>query len=240
MTCHAYRERIARPMAVAPAEPDTLLKGESFTARVAEICRVLPDVSPLADLKYRRILIPGLLGGEVQFSLMAFIGHALRMRGAEVTALLCDKVLPACTLRKVDHYESACDRWCFRNAQPFVRAARLSHRWYGEFITAQEKESCMRDAIRVPVDELMTFEFRGIRLGYQIDRSIESYFKVGKVDLDNPAMIAKGREFLAAAMLLTLVGERVLDTLEIEKVFVEDGEKIDWGVLGPQFQIVYA
>ena len=218
-------------MAVAPAESETLLKGDRFAARVAEICRVLPEVSPLADLKYKRILIPGLLGGEVQFSLMAFVAHALRIRGAEITALLCDKILPACTLRKVDHYESACDRWCFRNAQPFIRAARLSHRWYGDFITARERESCIRDASLVPVDELMTFEFRGLHLGYQIDRSIESYFKVGKVDLDNPAMVAKGREFLASAMILTFIGERALDTLEIEKVFVEDGEKIDWGII---------
>jgi len=161
---------------------------------------------------------------------LAFIAHALRMRGAEATGLLCDELLPACTARKVDHYESACRRWCYKNIRPFVQAARLPHRWYSEFITQREKDELARVAGRVPPEKLRTFEYRGIPLGAHVDRSIESYFKVGKFDLDNPKMVAQGREFLTSAMYLTLISERALEELRIDKVFMEDGEKTDWGV----------
>ena len=77
-------------MPVVETSPPPILKGASFTRRVREICRVLPEPDASADLKYRRILIPGLLGGEIQFSLLGFLGHAMRLRGAHVTALLCD------------------------------------------------------------------------------------------------------------------------------------------------------
>jgi len=208
-----------------------VLKGDSFTERVRAICADLPEPQPLAHLKYRRILIPGLLGGEIQFSLLGFLGHAMRIRGAEVTGLLCDEFLPACTMKKVDHYESACKRWCFKNSGPFVRAARLPHRWYSEFVRPDEVEDCARTAQRLPTDALPAFEWRGVNLGVHVDRSVESYFRVGAFDLDNAEMVAKARELLTSAMYLTLIGERVLDELEIDKVFMEDGLKIDWGVI---------
>jgi len=172
-----------------------------------------------------------MIGGEIQFAQLAFIAHALRIRGAEVTGLLCDEFLPACTSRKVDHYESACTRWCHRNAGPFIRAAGLPHRWYGEFVSPQEKEQCAGIASRVSPQELQTFEWRGIPLGEHVDLSVESYFKVGRFDLDRPEMVAKGRELLTSAMCLTLIGERALEELDIDKVFMEDGMKIDWGVI---------
>ncbi len=210
---------------------DNILKGEQFATRLAQVCGDLPPVTPLEGIKYKRILIPGIVGGEIQFAQLSFLAHALRMRGAEVTALLCDGFLPACTLKKVDHHESACTRWCHTNIGPFARAAQLPHRWYSEFITEREKQECLRLAQNVKVDELRSFEYRGIPLGFHVDRSVESFFKVGAYDLDDPAIVAKGREFLTAAMWLTIIGERALDELQIEKVFMEDGEKTDWGIL---------
>lgn len=208
-----------------------VLKGPDFSKRLARICRALPEVRELPGIKYRRILIPGLVGGEIQFAQLAFVAHALRMRGAEPISLLCDEFLPACTLKKVDHVESACTRWCYKNIVPFIEAARLPHRWYSEFITPREKDECAEEAVSLPLKELKTHEFRGIPLGVHVDRSVESYFKVGAYDLDNPNMVAKGRQFLTSAMWLTIIGERALEQLRIEKVFMEDGEKTDWGVI---------
>ncbi|MHC4234624.1 MAG: capsular polysaccharide export protein, LipB/KpsS family [Planctomycetota bacterium] len=218
-------------MPTADVEQRTVLKGAEFTARVAEICAAVPEASPLPDLKYRRILIPGMLGGEYQFALLGFVAHALRMRGADVSGLLCDELLPACTVKKVDHHESACRRWCYKNSGPFVRAARLPHRWYSEFITQEERRECAQTADSVPADRLKEYEWRGIPLGIHVDRSIASYFKVGKFDLDDPEMVAQGRQFLTSAMYLTLIAERVLEELKIDKVFMDDGLKVDWGVV---------
>lgn len=218
------------PVVLTTAVDRAVLKGTDFTARVAAICRDLPAGHPLPSLKHRRILIPGLVGGEFQFCYLGFTAHALRLRGAEVTALACDAVLPACTLRKVDHYECACTRWCHKNAGPLLRAARLPHRWYSGFLTSAEREEYVRVAAHVAAEQLGAFQWRGIDLGAHIPRSVESCFKAGRFDVHNPAMVAQGRELLAAAMCLTRIAERALEELEIEKVFLDDGMKIDWGV----------
>lgn len=207
------------------------LKGEAFADRLREICRELPPIKALDDLKYRRILIPGIIGGEIQFTLLTLLGHALRMRGAEVVGLCCDAFLPACTLRKIDHYESACHRWCYKNVGSYMEAARFPYRWYSEFVSEEEKAQFLQEAGKVSGTTLEEYEWQGIFLGLQVKRSIESFFKVGQYDSSCPEMVAKGREMLAAAMCMVTVGHRVIDEYNIDKVFMEDGMKVDWGVI---------
>jgi hypothetical protein len=218
---------VADPRAVTPP----VLKGRAFAERLAAVCQGPLPETPLADRKYRRVLIPGLVGGEIQVALLGLLGQALRMRGAEVTALMCDRFLPACTCRKADHHELACQRWCHTNAGPFVRALRLPYRWYSEFIAEAENAECRRIAQGVPSEQIPGFRFHDIGLGPHVVRSVESYFKVGECDLQRPDMVRAAREFLLAGMYLTIVGARALDELRIDKVFVDDGQKIDWGVV---------
>ncbi|MHC4211129.1 MAG: capsular polysaccharide export protein, LipB/KpsS family, partial [Planctomycetota bacterium] len=199
--------------------------------RVAAVCRRLPPVQPLGDLRHVRILAPGMWGGEVLFGLQGFLCHALRLRGAEVLSLLCDSHLAACTARKVDHTEPACTRWCHRNAGPFARAMKLPHRWYGELITDRQRRACAAIATATPWDEIPTFTFRGVPLGEHVLRSLESYYKVARVVPYAAGVANQGRAFLQAALEMAIIGDRVLDEHGIDKVFTVDGKKVDWGVL---------
>ena len=212
-------------------QPLTILKGPTYTARLRELCDGELPIQPLEGIRYKRLLIPGVTGGEQHWSMMAFLAQGLRMRGAQVTALLCDSFLPACVQRKVDHVESACTRWCHRNSVPFAEAMNLPRRWYSEFISADEKSDCAQQARRVSPIDIPTYRWQGIKLGELITQSVESAFKVGQFSLDNPAMVASAYDFLTAAMCLYLIGARVLDELEIEKVVIENGRHVDWGVI---------
>ena len=211
-------------------KPLPILKGADFASRIEQICREFPPVEPLADLRYRRILIPGMWGGENIFSRMGFIGLALKMRGAEVTALLCDSLLPACAARKIDHQESACTRWCHKNAAPFAQAMRLEYRWYSEFISPQERVVCETIAEKVAPEDIPDLEWRGVLLGEHVLRTIESHFKMDRFDPDNPKMAAKARDFVLAALYLRVIAEHAIDELKIDKLVVLDGFKNTWGV----------
>lgn len=211
--------------------PLTILKGDDFADRLAHIAREPMPSDPLPDLRYQRILVPGLTGGERHFALLGFIAQALRIRGASVTALMCDAMLPACTLRKVDHAESACTRWCHRNSPRFADAMKLPHRWYSEFISPDTMEEHQRLAANVRDDEILAFEHDGIALGQHIERSLESFFKIGTIDLDEPTIATQAREFLLAALYMTEISRCALDELRIDKVFIDDGKKTDWGIM---------
>lgn len=216
----------------APATtPLPVLKGDAFARRVAEVCAQRPPVEPLADeLKYRNILIPGMLGGETMFAMLGFVAHGLRQRGGNVTLLMCDAILPACTVRKVDHHESACTRWCHRNAGPFATAMRLPHRWYSEFITSDQRQQLDRLAAPASFDEILAYRHRDIELGALIRVSLESFFKVGAVNSDDPAVQRQATAFLRSALYLTTIAYRVIDEFKIDKLVMNDGMKIDWGV----------
>jgi hypothetical protein len=207
------------------------IKGSQYAEQLARVCAGPLPRHPLEGLKYRRILLPGMVGGELYFSLVGMIGQALRIRGAEATALLCDRFLPGCTLQKVDHFESACTRWCHKNAGPFAEAMALPHHWYGEFITEDEIAHCDQVASQITPADMRTLEYLGIPLGRHIALSVESFFKVGSFDPENPAMLAKARGFVRSAMYLTHVGLRAVDRFRIDKVLLEDGKKVNWGVI---------
>lgn len=208
-----------------------ILKGPDFADRMAEVCRGgLPEVQPLANLRYGNILIPHLVGGELPYALHGIIGQALRMRGAEVTALVCDSFLPACVSRKVDHYESACTRWCHRNATPFANAMGLPYRRHSEFITEAEVRACDDLAGSVARDDLTSFSAKGVDYGPLIVQSVESYFRVGKYDPTNANMAAKARDFLRSALYVTIIAQRAFDELHIDKILTDCGQQVEWGV----------
>ena len=212
-------------------QPLPILKGPTFTARLAQIFHGELPIEPLEGSKYKRILIPGLTGGELHFSILGFIAQALRIRGADVTALMCDEVLPACTLRKADHVESACTRWCHRNSPCFAEAMNLPHRWYSAFLSDKHKRDCQAFAAGWSLNDLPSLEYRGIALGELVIVSLESYFKVGGVDWRKPEVTRKAHDFLLAALYLTEISLRALKELRIDKVLLDDGKKTDWGVM---------
>lgn len=213
------------------SQPLTILKGDTYEAKLQAICKEPLPSDPLPDIKYKRILIPGLSGGERHFALLGFIGQALRIRGAEVTAMICDELLPLCTLQKVDHEEKACGRWCYRNSPRFAEAMNLPHRWYSEFISPQQIDQCKQNASNIPLGAILSSEYRGIALGEHITRSIESYMLVGTFDLADPKTAAVARQFFLSALYLVHISNRVLEELRIDKVLLDDGKKIDWGII---------
>ena len=51
------------------------------------------------------------------------------------------------------------------------------------------------------------------------------------MDLSEPHIGDKAREFLQAALHLTEIGYRIIEDLKIDKVVLEDGRKTDWGII---------
>ena len=186
---------------------------------------------PHATLKHRRILAAGALGGEAMFATLGFIAHGLRMRGAEVTFLQCDRTLPACIAKIADHHESACTRWCHVNSAPFAAAMNLPCRWYGEFLTEAEREECDAAAARIDSAEIGKFRWRGVAVGPLVQLSVRRYFQRGDLELTDPEITPKARDYLRSALYLGHIADRALDELRIDKVVMTDGAYVDWGVI---------
>lgn len=203
-------------MTVAPAPLPVLpvLKGSAFANRMAAIFAEDAPVTPLPGLRYKRIVIPAVSGGELHFAMLGLMAKALEMRGADVTLLLCDAAMPACAHRKIDHYESACTRWCHRNAGPFAQAMRLKHRWYSEFAPHH-----------VNADEELNANLQSLVL-----QSTTSYFKVGRIDPADRDAAHMLQQYTASARFLQAVARAAYAELRPDKIFMDNGVQVDWGV----------
>lgn len=209
---------------------DLKLKGDDFAQRMRSIFEgELPSYSCDGRL-YHRILIPGMTGGENQWALIGIIGQAMRTRGAEVTALMCDALLPACTLRKIDHHESACTRWCHKHSGLYAEAVGLPYRWYSKYVSKDRMIAIRNEVETISRDDLLKHSHQGIELGELLQRSLESYYKLGALDLNDPDVEQIARNFTAAACALVEIADQAMDELAIDKVLLDDGAKIDWGV----------
>lgn len=207
-----------------------VLRGDALGDVLARVCAEPPPPQPIATPRHHNILIPHMVGGELEYALFGFLGKALELRGANVVGLLCDSLLPACVCRKVDHYESACTRWCHRNSAPYARAMNLKHRWYGELICPEEIDQCRELAHCVSANDLTDFAFDELPLGSLVAQSVESYFRVGHFDPTDPRMLSVAHDFLASGMCLVKVGRRVLDEYAIDKIVSDCGMQMEWGV----------
>ena len=209
---------------------DLMLRGDDFAQRMRAIFEGdLPSHS-LDGRRHHRILIPGMTGGEHQWALIGVIGQAMRTRGAEVTALMCDALLPACTLRKIDHHECACTRWCHRHSGLFAESVGLPFRWYSQYVSKDRMMSIRNEVAAISRKDLLEHTRQGIELGELVLRSLESYYKLGALDLGDPEVEQIARNFTAAACALVEIADQAMDELAIDKVLLDDGGKIDWGV----------
>lgn len=207
-----------------------VLRGDALGEKLSRACAVQPPPQPLTGIVHKNILIPHMVGGELEYALFGFLGKALEMRGANVVGLLCDSMLSACVCRKVDHYESACTRWCHRNSGPYAAAMGLTHRWYSEFITPGEIEQCHQLAQTVAPDSIAGFVHDGIAIGSLVPQSVESYFRLGNFEPGDTRMAEIARHFLASGLCLIKIAHRVIDAYEIDKIVSDCGMQVEWGV----------
>ncbi len=78
--------------------------------------------------------------------------------------------------------------------------------------------------------DLLEHAHQGVELGELLQRSLESHYKLGALDLSEPDVEQKARDFTAAACALVEIADQAMDELAIDKVLLDDGDKIDWGV----------
>ncbi|MFB3103463.1 MAG: hypothetical protein ACE1ZA_00930, partial [Pseudomonadales bacterium] len=90
--------------------------------------------------------------------------------------------------------------------------------------------SIRNEIATIPRKDLLDHAHQGVELGELLERSLESHYKLGALDLGDPEVEQVARNFTAAACALVEIADEAMDELAIDKVLLDDGGKIDWGV----------
>jgi hypothetical protein len=199
----------------------------------------------LTDAAGKRVLLATGVGGHpVAPVLDGLVGSALWLRGADVSFLLCDRLLPACELcqivdfaRPEEFVEHGPQRQlcppCFDRGRAYLEPLPPPLHRYSTFAPPADVKAVSRRSSELTVGEIFTFEEDGLRLGEQVRAAVIRFF--GKADLSSEPddlVLAAAHRYAAGALTSALVFTRALETLRPDVVVAHHGVYVPQGVLG--------
>jgi predicted nucleic acid-binding protein len=190
----------------------------------------------------QRVIVATNSGGH--FGLAAvdrLLAIALTLRGASVTTVLCDGVLPACLLCEHNIQPDVARfaekgpakllcGFCHSPAADAVHALHLPLETIGAHLNAADLSDVQRFVHSVPYPDLGKAVWRDVPVGEHALAGALRYFAKGEMD-DEPLAEAVARRFLAATVATAVAYARLFDKLEPEVVIVHHGIYAPQGIV---------
>ncbi|KPF66573.1 hypothetical protein IP69_14805 [Bosea sp. AAP35] len=190
----------------------------------------------------KRVVIATNTGGH--FGLAAIdrlLAVALTLRGAAVTTILCDGVLPACQMCEIglvpdrgafvaDGPPSLLCGYCHGPAAREWAALGLAAETIGAYISADDRANVEKVASSLPSSELASFVYHDLPLGEQALAGTLRFVARGTLD-GEVAGEELLRRYLVASMLTALAYERILSALKPDVVVMHHGIYVPQGVV---------
>jgi Capsule polysaccharide biosynthesis protein len=172
----------------------------------------------------------------------SLLAVALTLRGAHVSFLLCDAVLPACSESMIDEQpvdvfthlngpQSICQD-CFDPAQAAYSALGLRVYRYGEFITAEQRLSAHEIAQTVPIEEIQAYRWEGLAVGEHAYAGALRYYARGTLGADVPQSEAVMQRFLEAAILSASSLQGLMQQVPFHTAVFNHGIYVPQGLVG--------
>ena len=187
-----------------------------------------------------RILMATGIGGIPIFATMeSLMAAALTTRGARVSFLLCNGVLPACvqahanTLSPEDLVKNGptnlCQH-CFNPGQAVFSEMGLPLVLLGDFLSDGDRAQALEISQQVPVSDIASYRRDGVNIGeYTMAQTLRFFMRA---DLHGePLAETILRRYLNAAILTQLATSQLLKQQEIDTVMVAHGMYIPDGVI---------
>jgi len=169
----------------------------------------------------------------------AILAHALRLRGVPVKVVLCDEFLPACEQRSQYLYPGGrlnsrtdrqiCDGCHFR-AEEVFQAFELPVVRLSSLVTPFEKEAIQQRADHFSPGEALALEDGGLPLGGEVRASINQFYRALRWP-ESPQTDQLLRNGAAAALMLRLAADRLLEREQPRAVLTSHGIYLLWGIV---------
>lgn len=177
-----------------------------------------------------RVAIASFGSGEWHLVLELLLAHALRLRGASPSLLVCDLPdLPMCDERTAfSRHLDRCDG-CIRAKRGLLEAARLPWRGVGAFVDASAISRAVARVNGIADQALTDHRERGLPIGQWLHVS-GCHFLRGDERGADPYKIAARRRLLASAIVVLEAVEKWLDESRPDVVIAESGAHLHWRI----------
>lgn len=160
----------------------------------------------------------------------AAIAVALKLRGHEVHAVMCDGVAKACVRRevKINPDIGTWSQECFacrKSCEEKLKLFNLKYSFIGDHIAPTRITELRSIASTVKWEELPNFKYEGIDIGSNIKSSILRYLK-GADYTGDPDLL---REYVFSGLVTLEAAKNAFAEHKPTNVFMSHGMYVDWG-----------
>ena len=172
--------------------------------------------------------VPG--GMPLLLHVEASIAAAMKLRGYNVHAIICNSPYRGCAIRTVQEgvpiskWRDVCPA-CIRKTTAVLDTMGIPYSYNGDFLTDAERSELWEKTADVTWDTLDTLAWDGLNVGKNVRSSITRYLQ-GAALTGHEAII---HEYAYSGLVAACAASRALDKFNPWRVFMSHGTYIDWG-----------
>jgi hypothetical protein len=172
--------------------------------------------------------VPG--GMPLLLHVEASIAAAMKVRGYNVHAIICNSPYRGCAIRTVQEgvpiskWRDVCPT-CIRKTTAVLETMGIPYSYNGDFLTDAEREELWQRTADVTWDTLDTLEWEGLNVGKNVRSSITRYLQ-GAALTGHEAII---HEYAYSGLIAACAAARAMERFKPWRVFMSHGTYIDWG-----------
>jgi hypothetical protein len=190
----------------------------------------LYEKGALADPSKGTLLfwVPG--GMPLLLHVETSIAAAMKLRGYNVHAIVCNSPYRGCAIRTVQEGVPI-SRWrdvcptCIRKTTAVLETMGIPYSCNGDFLTDAERDQLWQETADVTWDTLDTLEWEGLNVGKNVRSSITRYLQ-GAALTGHEAII---HEYAYSGIVAACAASRAMEKFRPWRVFMSHGTYIDWG-----------
>ena len=158
------------------------------------------------------------------------IAAAMKLRGYNVHAIICNSPYRACAIRTVQEglplqkWRDVCTT-CIKHTSGFLDVMGIPYSYNGDFITAEERAAIWDSTANIDWDNLETLEYEGLHIGSNVRSSIVRYLQ-GAALTGHEAVV---REFAFSGLVSACAARRAIERFNPWRIFMSHGVYVDWG-----------
>lgn len=190
-----------------------------------------------------RVLMATSTGGHgMAAPVESLLAMALTLRGADVSILLCDAHLPACSMATLGEIpnitefiqsglsNTKCPK-CFKKGRSIFGPLGLPIHWYSQLVSPEARETVDSLASTIPLAAIPDFRLDGIAAGEHAMAGALRFFAKGDLD-GEPQAEAVLRRYFQAALITTFAVRELLGQQHFDCAVFHHGIYVPMGLIG--------
>ena len=180
--------------------------------------------------------VPG--GMPLMLHVEAVIAAALRLRGVEVHAVICDGPFDACVRREVtdgvplERWHELCSS-CRKQTSNVLEDLDIPYSFIGDFVGVEDIDEFDLTARGVTWETLGELNYQGLQIGQNVRSAVIRYFQGAGFNGDERIV----KEYARSGLTVARAAQNAMRRFKPDKVFMSHAIYVDWG---PALQAAFA